>query len=185
MLIICCNIELEIETPTFLFPFLGFLNVLPSLHCTILYFHLQNLGMRVLYYTFFEMVFRYFIVGFSIFSIFISRMSLLTVFWPLSTPLWNFCSARVEFCGYSIPHPSDARVNIRVQTSGNSHPVYYFLQLSQFHNATEFLCGYVYYDFKIWICQLKANFDVCGQSLVCNLCLKYGCEAKNPTLIIY
>ncbi|XP_021891767.1 DNA-directed RNA polymerases I and III subunit RPAC2 [Carica papaya] len=26
--------------------------------------------------------------------------------------------ARVEFCGYSIPHPSDARVNIRVQTSG-------------------------------------------------------------------
>ncbi|XP_050237898.1 DNA-directed RNA polymerases I and III subunit RPAC2-like [Mercurialis annua] len=27
---------------------------------------------------------------------------------------------RVSFCGYSIPHPSDARVNIRVQTTGES-----------------------------------------------------------------
>ncbi|XP_044505996.1 DNA-directed RNA polymerases I and III subunit RPAC2 [Mangifera indica] len=26
---------------------------------------------------------------------------------------------RVTFCGYSIPHPSDARVNIRVQTTGD------------------------------------------------------------------
>ncbi|XP_015575526.1 DNA-directed RNA polymerases I and III subunit RPAC2 [Ricinus communis] len=26
---------------------------------------------------------------------------------------------RVSFCGYSIPHPSDARVNIRVQTTGD------------------------------------------------------------------
>ncbi|KAK1357190.1 DNA-directed RNA polymerases I and III subunit RPAC2 [Heracleum sosnowskyi] len=25
---------------------------------------------------------------------------------------------RVAFCGYSIPHPSEARVNIRVQTTG-------------------------------------------------------------------
>ncbi|CAN6458454.1 unnamed protein product [Victoria cruziana] len=25
---------------------------------------------------------------------------------------------RVEFCGYSIPHPSENRVNIRVQTTG-------------------------------------------------------------------
>ncbi|KAI4368877.1 hypothetical protein MLD38_017385 [Melastoma candidum] len=25
---------------------------------------------------------------------------------------------RVIFCGYSIPHPSDAKVNIRVQTTG-------------------------------------------------------------------
>ncbi|MCL7044041.1 hypothetical protein MKW94_015764 [Papaver nudicaule] len=25
---------------------------------------------------------------------------------------------RVDFCGYSIPHPSDAQVNIRVQTTG-------------------------------------------------------------------
>ncbi|XP_048134651.1 DNA-directed RNA polymerases I and III subunit RPAC2 [Rhodamnia argentea] len=25
---------------------------------------------------------------------------------------------RVIFCGYSIPHPSEARVNIRVQTTG-------------------------------------------------------------------
>ncbi|XP_059660818.1 uncharacterized protein LOC132307153 [Cornus florida] len=26
---------------------------------------------------------------------------------------------RVTFCGYSIPHPADARVNIRVQTTGD------------------------------------------------------------------
>ncbi|KAJ7980786.1 DNA-directed RNA polymerases I and III subunit like [Quillaja saponaria] len=26
---------------------------------------------------------------------------------------------RVTFCGYSIPHPSDNRVNIRVQTTGD------------------------------------------------------------------
>ncbi|KAK4363742.1 hypothetical protein RND71_018983 [Anisodus tanguticus] len=26
---------------------------------------------------------------------------------------------RVTFCGYSIPHPSDARVNIKVQTTGD------------------------------------------------------------------
>ncbi|KAL7089306.1 hypothetical protein ACP275_13G179400 [Erythranthe tilingii] len=26
---------------------------------------------------------------------------------------------RVTFCGYSIPHPSDARVNIRIQTTGD------------------------------------------------------------------
>ncbi|KAH0747979.1 hypothetical protein KY290_027211 [Solanum tuberosum] len=26
---------------------------------------------------------------------------------------------RVTFCGYSIPHPSDAQVNIRVQTTGD------------------------------------------------------------------
>ncbi|WOK95697.1 DNA-directed RNA polymerases I and III subunit RPAC2 isoform X1 [Canna indica] len=26
---------------------------------------------------------------------------------------------RVSFCGYSIPHPSDNKVNIRVQTTGD------------------------------------------------------------------
>ncbi|KAF9591466.1 hypothetical protein IFM89_004164 [Coptis chinensis] len=25
---------------------------------------------------------------------------------------------RVTFCGYNIPHPTDAKVNIRVQTTG-------------------------------------------------------------------
>ncbi|RWW59355.1 hypothetical protein BHE74_00033712 [Ensete ventricosum] len=28
------------------------------------------------------------------------------------------CSPRVIFCGYSIPHPSENKVNIRVQTTG-------------------------------------------------------------------
>ncbi|KAI5076128.1 hypothetical protein GOP47_0008193 [Adiantum capillus-veneris] len=26
---------------------------------------------------------------------------------------------RVEFCGYSVPHPSENRVNIRIQTTGD------------------------------------------------------------------
>eukprot|EP00850_Spirogloea_muscicola_P000753 SM000003S10998 [mRNA] locus=s3:247137:247838:+ [translate_table: standard] len=26
---------------------------------------------------------------------------------------------RVAFCGYSVPHPSEARVNVRVQTTGD------------------------------------------------------------------
>ncbi|CAI0540319.1 unnamed protein product [Linum tenue] len=33
----------------------------------------------------------------------------------------RFClnqDPRVSVCGYSIPHPSDARVNIRIQTTG-------------------------------------------------------------------
>ena len=28
-------------------------------------------------------------------------------------------SPRVTFCGYSIPHPSEAVVNMRIQTTGN------------------------------------------------------------------
>lgn len=35
--------------------------------------------------------------------------------------IWHsFClhSPRVAFCGYSIPHPADKKVNIRVQTTG-------------------------------------------------------------------
>ncbi|KAL3616934.1 hypothetical protein CASFOL_039328 [Castilleja foliolosa] len=28
--------------------------------------------------------------------------------------------SRVTFCGYSIPHPADARVNLRVQTTGDT-----------------------------------------------------------------
>jgi len=28
------------------------------------------------------------------------------------------CSPDVEFCGYSIPHPSEAKMNIRIQSYG-------------------------------------------------------------------
>jgi hypothetical protein len=28
------------------------------------------------------------------------------------------CSPDVEFCGYSIPHPSEAKLNLRIQTYG-------------------------------------------------------------------
>ncbi|KAI6678309.1 hypothetical protein NL676_039105 [Syzygium grande] len=30
---------------------------------------------------------------------------------------WIVISPQVIFCGYSIPHPSEARVNVRVQTT--------------------------------------------------------------------
>jgi DNA-directed RNA polymerase subunit L len=32
--------------------------------------------------------------------------------------MMSSCSPRVSFTGYSIPHPSENRVNIRVQTTG-------------------------------------------------------------------
>ncbi|KAA3456767.1 DNA-directed RNA polymerases I and III subunit RPAC2-like [Gossypium australe] len=37
---------------------------------------------------------------------------------PLFLALIN-AGPRITFCGYSIPHPSEARVNIRVQTTGD------------------------------------------------------------------
>ncbi|KAK8299138.1 hypothetical protein V6Z11_D05G303200 [Gossypium hirsutum] len=38
----------------------------------------------------------------------------------MKRPIFNSNkSPRVTFCGYSIPHPSEARVNIRVQTTGD------------------------------------------------------------------
>ena len=30
-------------------------------------------------------------------------------------------SPEVEYCGYSIPHPSEDRLNIRVQTTGKQY----------------------------------------------------------------
>lgn len=45
---------------------------------------------------------------------------IMNTIYPDETKLLMFsCSPRVSFCGYSIPHPSDNRVNIRVQTTGN------------------------------------------------------------------
>ncbi|KAJ0726710.1 putative DNA-directed RNA polymerase, RBP11-like dimerization domain-containing protein [Helianthus annuus] len=41
--------------------------------------------------------------------------SVMLKFWSMSC---NF-RPRVSVCGYSIPHPSEARVNIRVQTTGD------------------------------------------------------------------
>eukprot|EP00049_Salpingoeca_infusionum_P025362 m.18839 g.18839 ORF g.18839 m.18839 type:complete len:127 (+) comp7953_c1_seq1:597-977(+) len=34
-----------------------------------------------------------------------------------------FCSPRVVFCGYSVPHPSDRKINVRVQTDGEHKAV--------------------------------------------------------------
>lgn len=33
---------------------------------------------------------------------------------------WFICSETVDFCGYSIPHPSEAKVHIRIQTKDSS-----------------------------------------------------------------
>lgn len=30
----------------------------------------------------------------------------------------QLCSPDVEFCGYTIPHPSESKMNIRIQTYG-------------------------------------------------------------------
>ncbi len=38
-------------------------------------------------------------------------------------------SPDVEFCGYSIPHPSEAKMNVRIQTYGEFFSFLSFLQL--------------------------------------------------------
>jgi DNA-directed RNA polymerase I and III subunit RPAC2 len=44
-------------------------------------------------------------------------------------------SPEVEFCGYSIPHPSEAKMNVRIQTYGELPPAFpsrnHFLLLLQ------------------------------------------------------
>lgn len=44
-----------------------------------------------------------------------------SLFLKVEAIIFILCSPRVTFCGYSIPHPSEARVNIRVQTTGKLH----------------------------------------------------------------
>ncbi|CAD0087242.1 unnamed protein product, partial [Aureobasidium vineae] len=36
----------------------------------------------------------------------------------------------VEFCGYSIPHPSEAKMNLRIQTWGKDRPGYGDMQFA-------------------------------------------------------
>jgi DNA-directed RNA polymerase subunit L len=49
----------------------------------------------------------------------LSHTHTLTKTFPLLFPtLSHPLSPRVTFCGYSIPHPSEAVVNIRIQTTG-------------------------------------------------------------------
>lgn len=38
-------------------------------------------------------------------------------------------SRDVDFCGYSIPHPSEAKMNVRIQTTGKNICVHYFKEL--------------------------------------------------------
>lgn len=39
-------------------------------------------------------------------------------------------SPDVSFCGYSIPHPSEKRINLRIQTHGETTPIFgKFLQI--------------------------------------------------------
>jgi DNA-directed RNA polymerases I and III subunit RPAC2 len=52
---------------------------------------------------------------------------------------WLFfssCSPDVEFCGYSIPHPSEALMNIRIQTYGQYGSYIISTQLTAFIEGT-------------------------------------------------
>lgn len=40
--------------------------------------------------------------------------------------IYAIYSPDVEFCGYSIPHPSESKLNIRIQTYGTSIHIYPF-----------------------------------------------------------
>jgi DNA-directed RNA polymerase I and III subunit RPAC2 len=37
---------------------------------------------------------------------------------PLSSVEFRLCSRSVSFCGYSIPHPLETKLNVHVQTTG-------------------------------------------------------------------
>ncbi|XP_073277516.1 uncharacterized protein [Primulina huaijiensis] len=63
---------------------------------------------------------------------------------------------RVSFCGYSIPHPSDARVNIRVQTTGDSAREV----LKDSCQDLMLMCGHVRSTFDQAITEFKNNRDL-------------------------
>lgn len=37
-----------------------------------------------------------------------------------SVSIFSFYSRDVTFCGYSVPHPSESKINLRIQTNGES-----------------------------------------------------------------
>ncbi|TYH63218.1 hypothetical protein ES332_D07G175600v1 [Gossypium tomentosum] len=47
---------------------------------------------------------------------------------------------RVAFCGYSIPHPSEARVNIRVETTGQLNITLFFKYFGRVQVPLVVLC---------------------------------------------
>lgn len=67
--------------------------------------------------------------------------------------LTYFCSPRVSFCGYSIPHPSDARVNIRVQTTGKAYILFFTWEFG-------FCSGCSYHFILNWIFHTLVFFHV-------------------------
>ncbi|KAK2168645.1 hypothetical protein LSH36_15g09000 [Paralvinella palmiformis] len=50
----------------------------------------------------------------------------------------------VEFCGYSVPHPSENKINIRIQTKGTSATVILKKGLEDLNS----LCEHVLSTFK-------------------------------------
>lgn len=40
--------------------------------------------------------------------------------WDYWSSLLSLCSPEVTFCGYSVPHPSERKINFRIQTNGES-----------------------------------------------------------------
>ncbi|KAJ4732681.1 DNA-directed RNA polymerase II subunit RPB11 [Rhynchospora pubera] len=74
---------------------------------------------------------------------------------------------RVSFCGYSIPHPSDNNVNIRVQTTGDSakdvlkdalHDLVQCASMSDLHLTHLLLSSRQHNQLKRW--KLMNNFLV-------------------------
>ncbi|KAI0511498.1 hypothetical protein KFK09_012128 [Dendrobium nobile] len=60
---------------------------------------------------------------------------------------------RVEFCGYSIPHPSENKVNIRVQTTGDSAKDV----LKESFQDLIFLCQHVRSTFEKSVADFKST----------------------------
>ncbi|KAF8942350.1 RNA polymerase subunit AC19 [Haplosporangium gracile] len=62
----------------------------------------------------------------------------------------------VDFASYSIPHPSEARTNIRVQTSDNTTaPEAMYKGLDDLAN----LCGYVIQTFQVELAKGEFEYD--------------------------
>ncbi|GAB4831742.1 hypothetical protein Ancab_005754 [Ancistrocladus abbreviatus] len=63
---------------------------------------------------------------------------------------------RVTFCGYSIPHPSEAKVNIRVQTTGEQASEVLKDGCQNLMN----MCGHVRKTFEDAVVEFKNNRSV-------------------------
>ncbi|KAG0480837.1 hypothetical protein HPP92_011695 [Vanilla planifolia] len=70
---------------------------------------------------------------------------------------------RVEFCGYSIPHPSEKKVNIRVQTTGD--PAKEVLKDS-LHDLI-LMCRHVRSTFDKAVIDFKSSEEMITENFLC------------------